>query len=92
MHCPCQRGCAEALVNDTATALSATPPATASAIANFVIVVCMVVLQVSADPAPDMAAGRNSCNAQFFESSVSELPGKNRRINMMKSYNAFTKK
>jgi len=61
MHCDCQRGCADdsvALVNDTAAALSATPPATASAIANLVMVVFMVVLRVSIVPrARDALAG-----------------------------------
>jgi hypothetical protein len=78
MHCDCD--CANEAVappNDTAAALSATPPATARAIANFVTVVCMFVLQfLSMSPAPEMARWQSWCNAQLFEPAVMAAPPK----------------
>jgi hypothetical protein len=53
MHCCADEAVAPA--SDTAAALSATPPTNASAIANFVTVVLMFLLQFFFVPARKMA-------------------------------------
>src|SRR5262245_65825008 len=84
MHCDCGCHCANEAVappNDTAAALSTTPPATARAIANFVTVVCMFFSNSPCCPAPEMAPRPPWCNAQLFERAVMAAPLKCHDIN-----------
>lgn len=74
MHCCADEGVAPA--SDTAAALSANPPAKASAIANLVTVVLMFLLQFCSSPRAQNGFVAVLCNAQFFEISVSTLPRK----------------
>jgi hypothetical protein len=72
MHCCADEAVAPA--SDTAAALSANPPAKASAIANLVTVVLMFLLQFFVVPRAQNGFASASCNAQFFEVPVSRLP------------------